>query len=632
MSETSLRSCADLASCIEQLEPNAVVAVAHPATCAVTPLVADVAQRARNAGRAVVLFAPDGSEAARWRRRLAQAGLRDVPVRSLREAALALVAGAGDSFPRDGRLLDGNETDILLEDLKVSGIKPRRLREMVKFLNKGMADGSEGDPAWLINAEEQKLYDLLRENLEARRALAAPEVCARALEALATPGGAAAARKLVPEGALAIAPDFGTLSATGQRLVRALAPCGLVALSSSLQACNAEEDYPCPEGFTALEEAADASFALEPDAPAPRREEIVADNPTEEFDAVADRVATAVEGGTAPRDILVACPHRIWTGAIAKRLAERGIAAVVDEGPRKAKGDPREEARCGNLRTRALAKLLADPEDLVAWRSWLGLGDWLTRSDAFSALMARARGEGRPATEMLRELIASAAETPEGTPAAAESPLLRKLDGPIRAFNEVREALASASGAEAAAILENAGCALSMETRQALAAEQVPGVERVAALLLVDGSGTDAPESAPEDAPGAGNAVTLTSYRRAFGFHGSLAILCGLVSGFLPTLEATSDRETIEHRRRAYDRERILFEAVCATAADTLVLSRFEHDRIENADALAMDVARIYQEEGLRFATLAPSPYLTDTTPVPGRPTVVTRTDGLVAL
>ena len=101
------------------------------------------------------------------------------------------------------------------------------------------------------------------------------------------------------------------------------------------------------------------------------------------------------------------------------------------------------------------------------------------------------------------------------------------------------------------------------------------------------------------------------------------------MDGFLPTRDALSDTETINHKRRAYDRGRILFEAAKSTGANRIVCTYFTDDRIENADALSMEIARVYVKDGLRFASLTPSSYLTDDSPVPTLPTVETMVGGM---
>lgn len=610
MSGTILRSSEDLDQFLNRHESAAVIAVRTEAARDITSSAVALARRATAAGKPVRLLAPDEPDAARWRDAFDGEGLVRTDVLSVREIALALIDGAGEAFPRRARLLDGNELDVLMEDLKVSGLKPRRLREMTKFFYKGIADGESRATDWLISAEEQQIWSILIENLEARQALLSVEASALALEALQTPGGAACARALVPEGALLVVPAFNTLSATSQRLVRALAPAALVAFGTDLDASNAEEEYPNPSGFAQLLEEAGDNGADLANTIEPAEETLACAHPAEEFDEVARMVAEAVEAGTDPGAITVACPHRLWMEGIARRLAERGVPCVIDAGPRKAKGDPREEDRCGHLRTRAAAKLLADERDFTAWRSWLGLGDWLVRAGAFCELLSYARERNLTAADAFFQLMALPADKRDGA-------FFSKFEEPISRFQTLRQSLEGATGAEAASALAQAGCALTAAEEAALADADTFDAATFAETVLADGS------------PAATGAVAIVPYQRAFGRHGELTVICGLVDGFLPTRDALSDTETINHKRRAYDRGRILFEAARSTGASRIVRTYFTDDRIENASALAMEIERIYVKDGLRFATLTPSAYLTDDSPVPALPTVETMVGGM---
>lgn len=610
MSANILRSSEDLDQFLKEYRERACVVVRHDASDDVGPALLSLAAASSASGRPVLIAAPDGATAARWRAAAEDAGLAPEDVLSVLEAALAVIAGAGNGFSRDARLLDDNERDVLLEDLKVSGLKPGRLRAMTKFFYKGIADGVSRDEGWLISAEEQRIWALLNENLEARRALLPVEAATLAEEALATEGGAAAARTLLDEGGLLIVPDYGTLSASAQRFLGRLGAATLVVAGCDLNASNGEEDYPNPAGFTNLVEAADAVAELERQHEDVAVEKIACAHPAEEFDEVARTVAEAVHDGTDPGAITVACPHRLWMEGIARRLAERDIPCVIDAGPRKAKGDPREEARCGHVRTRAAAKLLADERDFTAWRSWLGLGDWLVRSDAFTELLSYARERNLTAADAFFQLAALSVDERDGE-------FFSKFEEPLARFQTLRQSLEGATGAEAADAFAQAGCTLTDAEQAALAALGTFDADAFAAIALAD------------PASDVSGTVTLVPYRRAFGHHGELAVICGLVDGFLPTRDALSDTETINHKRRAYDRGRILFEAAKSTGVNRIFCTYFTDDRIENADALSMEIARIYMKDGLRFASLTPSAYLTDDSPVPALPTVETMVGGM---
>lgn len=614
MSAISLRSLDDLDQFLHDHDSASVIVVRHDVADDIEPSLTNLARRAATANQPVRLLACDPLAAERWQTAFAAEGLPENNVLPLLDLALAAISGAGSSFPRDARLIDGNEMDVLMEDLKVSGLKPRRLRELTKFLFKGIADGVADDPAWLISAEEQRIFSLLIENLDARRALLPVEAYALGRKALQAPGGYEALKLHVPDNTLVIIPDFSTLSASAQQFAQALGAKTLVACGATVDVSNAEENYPNPAGIIDIAQSENAVLAeLTPLGKSADTETIVAAHPAEEFDSVAAVVNDAIGEGIEPGDITIAAPNRIWMDAIAKRLSELNISCIVDDIVRKTKGDPRDETRCGRLRTRTAAKLLANPNDFTAWRSWLGLGDWLVRSDAFLELLAWAQDHKTDAFTAFRALIA----LPDS---ARDCQAFSKFDKPFQTFEALKEALATATGYEACALLENAGCTLSESEREALIESGEFDAGAFAAVVLE--KATNRPT----------HAVTIVPYRRAFGRHGKLTIVCGLVNGFLPALDAVSDGETVDHRRRAYDRDRLLFEAVKSTASDRIVFTRFTDDRIENADVLKMDVECIYMKDGLRYAEIVPSPYPSDTNPIPSLPTVSTMVGGIDTL
>lgn len=608
MGTTSIGSPSDLNHFLQYHDDAKLLCITHPAPWPIGEAVVGEARRLADLGRTVRLVAADAVEAARLRRLAARANLSPDAVIGLRQLALIVIEGAGKASTRGPRVLSANEIDVLMEDLKVSGLKPGRLREMTKFFYKGIADGCSDDPSWLISVEEQRIFAILTENLEARRALLPVEACAIARHDLGTPGGRAAADAALGAGAVLMVPAFSTLSATAQGFVRELGAARLVATGLDVDISNSEEDYPHPEGFEALAAEADAHGVIEAADAGPETQIIETRCPFDEFDAVADAVRKALDGGTPPEEVLVACPNRIWMDAVADRLRAADIPCAVRDFPRKVKGDPREETRCGALRTAAVARLLLDENDGAALRSWLGFGDWLLRSDAFLELLAWAREHAMTPLEAYRHLCA----LPE---AARGTEAFSKFDRPACALAELLDGLASASGREACALMEAAGLALSPAARAAAGDEGPFDRAAFAAAVLKE---NDPSDEGPEPA------VTIVPYRRAWGHHGSHTIICGMIGGFLPALDALSDRETVDHRRRAYDRDRLLFEAVRSTATAKLTLTYFTDDRIENADVLSMSVKRIYMRDGLRYAAVEPSPYLTDNGPVPSLPRVQT--------
>lgn len=455
---------------------------------------------------------------------------------------------------RGPRLLDRNEVDVLLEDLKVSGLKPRRLREMLKFLLKGLADGAASEEGWLVNRDEQTLFALLEENLEMRHALLPVEASYRALQGIDAVPAALDRTAVVVE-------DFGALSKTSQRLVRTASNGDMVVFASGSKGASASEPYPYRSGIAQwAKESGAVVSALPAEVDPIARHSVSLPTPNAEFAYIAEAVASLLEGAEAPGgllrsiDILVAVPNGVWMREICHALAARGIPVIRAAGAPKAKGDPRKPESCGAVEEAAFAKLVLDPSDMTALRTYAGCGDWLMCSDSFLELMAWARDHGMTVEEALRMLHADKA-------AASE----------MKAFGKVDAKLTELEGR-----LREAAC--------------------------------------PHDAAGVGKprpqGVTVALYEQCHGRHAKHVLFAGAVNGFIPKRDAVGDGETVDHRKRALVRDRALFDDVCSVAEASLTITTFETDRIENTQVLPMEVERIYVKDGVRRARTVPCQFI----------------------
>lgn len=584
-SNVSADNAADvLASC-----PQPHIAVRRDASVDVSSALASKAAALHRAGESVVVLGVDAASRDRMRDALRRTHApQGIACVSVEELCLRILSDERVSAAcgRDARVIDANEYDVLLEDLKVSGLKPRRLREMTKFFLKSMSEYVDEADGWLITPEEQMIFALLEENLEARRAVLPCQMAAVAYRGLRDCGIEAPASVFVVD-------DFGALSKASQRLVLFLASGGLVAAGAFGGAGLAGERYPFYEGFEAYADRSDvAAFDVAvPVRPAPSVE--AAATPFEEFSLVADRVVEAVGEGIPASDIVIATPHAVWSRRIAEELRRRAVAVSFCGGPAKAKGDPRDRERCADLKLRAFAKLVRDPDDMTALRSWVGLGDWLMRSDAFTELLAFARAQGMTAREAL--------EAQRALPAGERSLMLfDKIARPLDELDELRAELACADAASAIAALERRGMPVDARCRASMEQAGSSCLDALVSDVLDEGIRAEA-ES---------NGVRIGRYEECCGMHARAVFVCGLAGGFLPRLDALDEGYTVDHRNRALERDRRLFEDVCAVGGESVALSRFEYDLIENADALHMRLARVFVKDGARCATVEPSCFL----------------------
>ena len=412
---------------LEELNSGAMrLCVEHDASDDVAPALLRAARARVEAGSNVRVVCADAVAAARFRALAADDPLLGaLDVVSVRELALSILGDArvGDAVGRDARVLDENELAVLMEDVKVSGLKPGRLREMLKFFYKSISDCADDDERWLITAEEQTVHAILTENLEARRALLPCEVSSLAYRGLVK-------AEVEREPLTLVADDFGSLSKASQRLVRHLATDGLVAAGRTLASSSSEEPYPCFDGFRALADEADCLVTLACERPAAARESRALDDPAAEFAFAEASVGECLVDGFRPGDVAVAVPNAAWGERIAAELEGRGIAVERGFDGGKIKGDPRTEGRYADLKLAAFLRLYLDPHDFTSLRSWLGFGDWLLRSDAFLELMAYARDHETTVPEAVAQLRTQ-------RDADRSSTIFGKFDGPLDELDEL---------------------------------------------------------------------------------------------------------------------------------------------------------------------------------------------------
>lgn len=149
-------------------------------------------------------------------------------------------------FGRGPRVLEPYEEAVLLEDLKVSQMKNRRLRKVLTYLRAGWSNLS--DDTWEQTAEEDLVIDRMRANLRFTGGVLACEASNLALHALREHD---ALRQRVSWDYVFV-DDFELLSRASQHLVRMIAARGLAVASAERPGLPGDEEYPCFEGAAEL--------------------------------------------------------------------------------------------------------------------------------------------------------------------------------------------------------------------------------------------------------------------------------------------------------------------------------------------------------------------------------------------
>lgn len=146
------------------------------------------------------------------------------------------------------RLIGRAEERVLMEDVKVCGIKRRRLRELVAFLECGWSNLADEDSAWLKTNEEELVAGLVRGNLEFTGGVLSCEASALALRAVQDDAAlrASHARDHV------FVDDYERLGRATQFLVNELAAASIAVAAGDVSPVAGDDPYPWAEGVREL--------------------------------------------------------------------------------------------------------------------------------------------------------------------------------------------------------------------------------------------------------------------------------------------------------------------------------------------------------------------------------------------
>lgn len=344
------------------------------------------------AAQDMLVVCADPSSASRLRGKLATSGMDGVRVVTSRELACD-IAGREQACAATGvgagsgrvRILSAYETDFVVEDLKTLGARPKRLRELLKFLYRGWTELLDEDPEWLFTVEEIDTFEFLAEELAYLGAVMEPQISNLATKVLRLDPDLRAG---VERRRLFVL-DYQNLSRASQLLCQLVAGECLVAVADGQACAEVHESYPYLPGvadFVRFNPSACVEVLPDGDLAEPERSERVWPTPGDELEGVADAIAAVIKDGADPSSIGVMAQHLWWSQNMGRALKERGVPVNVWYGPMRLRGDIRDLDRSLALRTVTLLRLLADPHDAVAWRSWFGFGDYLTRGNLFTEM------------------------------------------------------------------------------------------------------------------------------------------------------------------------------------------------------------------------------------------------------
>ncbi|MDR1013867.1 MAG: UvrD-helicase domain-containing protein [Coriobacteriales bacterium] len=524
------------------------------------------------------------------------------------------------------RLLNDAEYNFFLEDMKTLGQPLRRLRKMLGYFYRQWADLVPQN-LWQAGGEEDAVLEHLVSVLTWRKAMLRQETAFLCAGYLRSEGGKAARHRFD----YVLCDDFQNMSRAEQTCLCLLAKEQLVVCGNPNQTVAPHASLPCPGGFSTFESVRrnvdvcrlstvygnpevaafadalcdhgdmDRALKAADGTHTDRKDEgrgvllVKWDTLEEELDGITKYLRVLFNTGGLLREnrTCVLVPTAAWAHMVARLLVKRGFAVSTAGASRGLGGDLRESRRAPALVAYTKLGLLADPSDMVAWRSWCGFDDHLTNSGVWRRLHGFAAEQGLAPHDALK-----AAATAERAPFLQAGVLAERWksgcdfiekQGGRRGFS-----LLNAIGANGLTEFEDVARAMD-------------GSEDAVRLLGVMQKAIDDP-TAPEDA----HTLHMATYASLCGCEYDNIFALSAVDGLVPRRDAFEVVSTEEERKRVMDADRRAFYNAVSKARERLVLSYFSKAELEVAERMKMQVARVRAEDGRRMAVVRPSSFLVE--------------------
>ncbi len=612
---------------------------------------------------------PDAARAMRRALTATHPALTDVRVLVPRELALEVLARPeAQAFTgRRPRVLARFEESFLMEDLKVSAVRPGRIRALMGFFRKGWSDLADFDENWLIFAEERDLHDLVKQTLASYRAFFEDEVSNAACRFLLH-HDSEWAHAGIPH---VLVDDYQCLSRASQHLVNLLASESIAVAANPAACIEAYESYPYAEGVREFAEAhvqphierletsflpagvkraldrlevcagrddgesaarasadggvgagggtgasasADSGVSVGANAgsdvdiafAASVPDIVSCTTPADECAQVCAWVASTLKAGVRPDEVAVVVPNRTWERNIARALRREGVPVREGGQTGNVGGDIRYDDLSRAAQFITLLTLAAHPEDEAALRAWCGFGDYLTCRSLFSEVLPWCR-EGDPS---LAQILADIRQgIGDGTLEKARAiTFMGDAEKVAARLNHLARALAAVQGLAGDALVQTLA-------DQVAECEDADVPAAVAGLLRDMGADDDAAALCervrremlyphlPET-----EGVALIVPQRCVGLDATAAALAGMVNGFCPPHVYFDRTKTSPERARTMlAREAVRHRAALALGARQVALFSFETVRGTDAERQSLHVERFFVKDGTRYARLSRS-------------------------
>ncbi|WP_165172750.1 hypothetical protein [Adlercreutzia sp. ZJ242] len=483
-------------------------------------------------------------------------------------------------------LLDSVQEALLFEDMKTLGGKPRRIREMLKFLCRSISELAFERDGWLVSDEERTVLHAYQALLAERGALPRSLMGAAALVALGDDEALAGELRVD----VTYAVGFSALDRASQRALERLTGC-LVAFGRNEDPGVPEAPFPFSEGLTAW-----AARSREVRVASPVRTEkvqVFASDAQERASVAGFLARKAAEG----RRVTLVVPTSWWVRATCRALADADVAFCTVEEPALARADIRRSDACPEVVLYAALAVAAQPRSTLSRRAWIGLGDWLGGSGAWKAVRDQAACEGKAVGEVLDSLAGGGvpfADDAHGRMLAFAADRLREADELMRRL----------SGLVGPALLEELCSACGIDGACLPACLAPLGADEDAAGLFAR---LQRAMGGPVVAGDLAAPVAVATFDTSAYVLGEGVVVMAVVDGLASQACASDESAPLDQRCHAIERDGARLARCARLGSQFALLTAFERMRLADASRAGADIKRVYAQGGRHFARTAPS-------------------------
>ena len=544
---------------------------------------------------------------------------------------------------RRARLFSALEKQVIMEDLNVTGMKPKKIKKFMRFFSKQWTELAPEKGDWLETVEQLDIYELVEKTLRFYQGMLEPEITSLAYRYVQSSNQARQAAGI----SHVFADDYQCMSRASQKLVAALAAQTLTVAGDRFACTEVYDSFPCAAGLEELVadypqtmvvncensychpnsiELKNRLFGEDDmarpwDEPAETALEGVNvkayETTSEEFMGVAQQISRLIAQGVTPAEIAILTPNGIWSHNMAKALDYEGVHAAVFGKSPLGNIDLQHVDTCVTARALSLLDLLANPRDDMAWRCWCGYGNPLFCSDSVFVLRRAGSKKNLTFKEALDNFQA-------GNPQQLETPENSYgLQSILTAYSEGQKTLDELAGLSGQELLS----ALEKLLHAKLPAAFISAAQSCAGSSNGATSSGTAPNEATVSASTAQMAAALRAcsndpctteegvlvlpYEQALGLKVKHVFITGFVNGFVPNknfLDTMITTPDDQQRKAQIDIRKVYKLFSCATGE--VHVSYFTHIEPENAQRLNLKIKRIRVRNGNRVCETMPSAYL----------------------